>query len=65
MSKWKETVGSGFGTGKHKGKTKTHPVTDERDGSVGGKHVEHWDGRQDATVNIKPVNLSAGVNGKD
>jgi len=55
MGKWESTVGAGFGTGKHQGETKDHPVIDERDGSIGGKHVEHWDGSQDAVITPKTV----------
>lgn len=57
--KWRETIGHGFGTGKNKGQKRVIPVTDERDGSVGGKHVEHWDGSQDAVVNLKPLRNTA------
>jgi hypothetical protein len=65
MGKWKETVGEGFGTGRHKGEKREHPVTDERDGTVGGKHVEHWDGRQDAIVQVKPVNAKSKTQGDE
>lgn len=65
MSKWKETVGAGFGTGRNKGQKRTIPVTDERDGTVGGKHIEHWDGSQDAIVNIKPTGVGVSVSGKE
>jgi hypothetical protein len=65
MSKWQETIGEGFGTGKNKGQKRVHEVTDERDGSVGGKHIEHWDGSQDAVVSIKPIRAGASVNGKE
>ena len=61
MSKWKETIGHGFGTGKNKGQTRKHAVTDERDGSRAGYHTEHWDGRQDATIQPKPVSTKVGV----
>ncbi len=50
MSKWEETVGEGFGTGRQKGKSREHPVRNENDGTIGGKHVEHWDGSQDAVI---------------
>jgi hypothetical protein len=63
VSKWQETIGEGFGTGKNKGAERKHVVTDERDGSVGGYHTEHWDGRQDATVNVKPAGVGVSVNG--
>ena len=65
MSKWRETIGEGFGTGKNKGKTREVPVTDERDGTIGGKHIEHWDGRQDAVVTPKPTKAGTRVQGAD
>ena len=65
MSRWKETIGKGFGTGRKAGQSRKHPVTDERDGSNGGFHTEHWDGRQDATVNIKPINARSLVQGDE
>lgn len=63
--KWKETVGNGFGTGRRAGTTKKVPVTDERDGAVGGYHIEHWDGSQDAVINARPVNVKTGVPSKE
>jgi hypothetical protein len=42
-----------------------HVVTDERDGSVGGYHIEKWDGSQDAIVNVKPAGVGVSVNGKE
>ena len=62
--KWKETVGAGFGTGRNKGQTRKHDVIHEKDGTVGGHHIEHWDGRQDAVVKVKPVNAKVGLNGE-
>lgn len=59
--KWKETIGVGFGTGRNKGSNRRVPVTDERDGQIGGYHVEHWDGSQDAVINPRPVNVKTGV----
>jgi hypothetical protein len=64
-SKWRETIGQGFGTGRNKGQSQVHPVTDERDGTIGGKHVEHWDGSQDATIFVKPAGVGVSVNGKE
>jgi hypothetical protein len=63
MSKWQETIGEGFGTGKHKGEKRKVPVTDERDGGVAGFHTQHWDGRQDATVFAKAKTVNAKVRG--
>ena len=62
MSRWRETIGEGFGTGKHKGQKQRHPVTNENDGTVGGYHVEHWSGRQDAFITVKPSTVSAKAN---
>jgi len=36
-----------------KGTTRKTPVIDDRDGSLGGHHVEHWDGSQDAEIIAK------------
>lgn len=44
-----------------KGQSETVPVTDERDGSVGGYHVKHWDGSQDAHVVAKPIGGKSGT----
>lgn len=59
---WKETHGipapilkGGPGT------TQRKDVIDDRDGSRGGYHTEHWDGRQDAHVMAKPVSASLKV----
>jgi len=38
-----------------KGATKKTPVTNEDDGSIGGHHVEHYDGSQDAVITPKTV----------
>jgi hypothetical protein len=65
VSKWRETIGVGFGTGRNKGQERTHVVVDERDGSVGGRHIEHWDGSQDAIVNVKPAGVGVSVSGKE
>ena len=37
------------------------PVLDERDGHVGGYHVKHWDGRQDAHIVPRPVEMKVNV----
>lgn len=37
------------------GQSEKRPVVDERDGSIGGHHVVHWDGSQDAHVIAGPV----------
>lgn len=63
MSKWQETVGEGFGTGRNKGQTRDHPVRNEHDGSVGGKQVEHWDGSVDAVITPQTVGARSRVKG--
>lgn len=56
MATWKETHGVPAPILKFKpGEKRKHPVTDERDGSVAGHHVEHYDGSQDAVITAKPV----------
>lgn len=57
MGRWKETVGQGFGTGRNKGATKRTDVIDDRDGTVAGHHVEHWDDHRDAVAQPKGVTL--------
>ena len=47
-----------IGTSWHKGKTKDVPVRNEHDGTIGGKHVEHWDGSQDAVIQPQTVKRS-------
>lgn len=59
MGKWQETVGEGFGTAKHKGEKKKVPVIDENNGKVGGYHVQHWDGSQDAVITPQPIGARA------
>jgi hypothetical protein len=56
--RWRETIGSGFGTGRHKGTTKTTEVLHEGTGKVGGAQVEHWDGSMDAQVKPETVKYS-------
>jgi len=55
--KWRETIGTGFGTGRNKGTTQKHPVVNEYTGREGGYHVEHWDDRVDAVVKPDALNL--------
>lgn len=57
-SRWRSTVGHGFGTGRHKGTTKTWDVLNESDGKVGGQQVEHWDDSLDAIVRPATVRYS-------
>ncbi len=61
MGKWQETVGTGFGTGRNKGTTKRESVTDERDGTEAGYHLEHWDDRVDAVATPKTTKMNIGV----
>ena len=41
------------------GQSEKRPVVNEIDGSDGGHHVIHWDGRQDAFVRPSPVGARA------
>ena len=63
MGKWRETIGEGFGTGRTAGQTRTHKVVNELDGTFGGTQTEHWDGRQDANVLLRPINLRTQAQG--
>lgn len=45
----------GFVKGYKKGATKKKPVINELDGTVGGHHIEHYDGSQDAVVTPRTV----------
>lgn len=47
------------------GQSEKVPVTDERDGSVGGYHVKHWDGRQDAHITPRTVSAGMSVQGEE
>ena len=55
MSEYQEKLRS-IGFPRKIGQSVKKPVVDERDGSVGGYETEHWDGRQDAHVQLKPLN---------
>jgi hypothetical protein len=62
MGKWKDTHGVPAPQLKGgKGTTKRVAVIDDRDGSVGGHHTEHWDGRQDANIIAKALRVKAKV----
>lgn len=37
--------------------TERKPVVDDRDGVIRGRHDEHWDGSQDATVSPRTLNV--------
>jgi hypothetical protein len=53
-TKWQE---KGVGVSLRRGSSQKKPVTNEDDGTRAGYHVEHWDDRQDAVVQPKPVKL--------
>ena len=55
-TKWQE---KGVGVSLKKGTSRRVPVTDERDGTIGGHHIEHWDGRQDVEVIAKTTRVKA------
>ncbi len=40
------------------GQLERQEVLDERDGTRAGEHVIHWDGRQDAIVEPKPIDVT-------
>lgn len=48
--KWKS-----IGFLRKKGQKEKVPVVNEDTGEVGGYHVKHWDGRQDAHVQATPI----------
>lgn len=43
--------------GKKRGKTEVKPVINEDTGKIGGRQIEHWDGRVDAVVTPEPGQL--------
>lgn len=53
--------GKNVGFLRRRGTSEREPVIDERDGSVGGYHVKHWDGRQDAVVQPKTIRVKVKV----
>lgn len=62
MATWKETHGVPGVVLKFKpGTTKETPVVNETNGTIGGKHVEHHDGRVDAEIRLQPINAKAGT----
>jgi len=54
-TRWQE---KNVGVSLRKGTTNKKPVLDDRDGSIGGYEVEHWDDHQDAVVLAKTVRVS-------
>lgn len=59
MSRWRETIGHGFGTGRHAGSSKTTDVRNAS-GEVGGQQIEHWDGSVDAHITPETVRYTFG-----
>ncbi len=54
MSEFADKVRS-IGTARHKGTDRHVAVRNEHDGTIGGKHVEHWDGSQDAVIRPQTI----------
>jgi len=50
-----------IGVSLRRGSSERKPVIDERDGSQAGYHVEHWDDRQDAVAQPKPIRVRARI----
>ena len=50
-----------IGVSRRRGSSERKPVIDERDGSQAGYHVEHWDDRQDAVAQPKPIRVRARI----
>lgn len=48
-----------FGTKVGEKPSERRRITDERDGSVAGVEVEHWDGSTDAAARPKPIRVKA------
>jgi hypothetical protein len=53
-TEWKE---KNVGFISKKGKVEKQMVKDERDGTSSGYHLVHWDGKQDAVVQPKTIQL--------
>jgi hypothetical protein len=58
-TKWQD---KGVGVSLRRGSSQKKPVTNEDDGTRAGYHVEHWDDRQDAVAQPKPVEIKLKVN---
>lgn len=58
MNEYQEKIRT-IGVSTRRGSSRRKNVIDERDGSVGGYHVEHWDDRQDAVVQPKTLRVKA------
>ena len=62
MSDYQEKIRS-IGAPRKLGRSERQEVRDERDGTRAGEHVVHWDGRQDAIVEAKPLGLGIATPG--
>lgn len=54
-----------IGVSLRRGTSQRKPVVNEDDGTQAGYHIEHWDDRQDAVAQPKPVELKLKVNEED
>lgn len=54
-----------IGVSLRRGTSQKKPVQNEDDGTQAGYHVEHWDDRQDAVAQPKPIELKLTVNEGD
>lgn len=60
MSEYAEKLKTlSFGTKVGAKPSEKRVLTDERDGSVAGVEVEHWDGSQDAAARPKSIRVKA------
>lgn len=62
MSEIAEKIRS-LGYLRHKGQTREKRVVDERNSRTAGKHIEHWDDRQDAVAMPSTVKMSIKLTG--
>ena len=60
MTQYQDKLRS-IGVSLRRGSSERKPVIDERDGSQAGYHVEHWDDRQDAVAQPKPIRVRARI----
>ena len=60
MTEYQDKLRS-IGVSRRRGSSERKPVIDERDGSQAGYHVEHWDDRQDAVAQPKPIRVRARI----
>jgi hypothetical protein len=57
-TKWQE---KNIGVSLRRGTSERKPVVNEDDGTQAGYHVEHWDDRQDAVAQPKPLRVTLKV----